>query len=239
MRSANLFWMCLLSRAWTSTSFVSFNSYLPRQYCASSPSNALVGKRDHNSSSASRIIVQQCPIQRCKWATRTAATAAAAARLSEKNEENSPTPPTLTSGTATELPLRSGGTLSAVVVMLTSVLGDLPARQLRLIVDSPAYRKIEPQLRRCEAGDDDAGKHIGMQLRELLEAVLEVVGGGDERAYAVKVVAGCPSLLLWEARELRARVQELQASASVSYHVLIIIIQVLHASMAVMLLIRV
>lgn len=215
--------MCLLSRAWASTSFVSYNPHLARQYCGSPPANAVVQKHDHSRRlSRSSSIVEQCPIRR-KWATRTAATAAAAtaiaaARLGEKNGAAATTVPTLTAGTDTELPPRAGETPSTVVI-LTSVLGDLSARQLRLIVDSPACREIEPQLRRCQAGgDDDAGKHTDMQLRELLEAVLEVVGGSDERSCAVKVVAGCPSLLLWEAHELRARAQELQDAASVSYH---------------------
>lgn len=215
--------MCLLSRAWASTSFISFNPSLPRQYFGPplrANANALRVQK-HNEGrrlSRSSSIVEQCPIRRRASATRIAAASATAATSVAAAEDvvAATTVPLPTAGRATGLPSVAGGTPSTTVVeILTSLLGDLSARQLRLIVDSPAYREIEPKLQ-AAGGDDAAGRtDTDVQLRELLEAVLEAVGGRDERACAIKVVVGCPALLLWDARELRARVQELQDAASI------------------------
>lgn len=97
---------------------------------------------------------------------------------------------------------------SLTIAILESTLGvDFSPRQLRNIADSPAGQDLDFRL-----GNGGGGaSRIEAGLRELLEAVISVVGGGEGGgSCVVKMVAECPALLLYEGRELLAMVQELR-----------------------------
>lgn len=89
--------------------------------------------------------------------------------------------------------------------ILTPLLEGLSSRQLRTIVDSPANRDLELHLSKKDA----AAARAEAKLRELLETVLRIVAGGN-RDSAVKILLNCPTLLLCDASELLAKMQELR-----------------------------
>lgn len=109
-------------------------------------------------------------------------------------------------GTTSGAPQRPSPASSLTIAILESTIGDFSPRQLRNVVDSPAYRDLEYHL--LGQGGAKASR-AETSLRELLEAIISVVGEGDGSC-AAKVVAECPTLLLCEGRELLATVQELR-----------------------------
>lgn len=93
-----------------------------------------------------------------------------------------------------------------VTGILTSVLGKCTPSQLQRVLHSREGRQLEGLLLKSDAD----GERAANQLRDLLKAVVDVVGDGISNPSA-NVIASCPALLLWEPQKLSERIHELQS----------------------------